>query len=208
MKAIGNLLLAILGIILISFSLKLLLIDKSDEYAQIIGGVVFGLLMIYPSFKKDGASNVEKFVEKENIEVVIWWKRLIGFIIDYTVIILLYSVIAMLILPLITNLLNINNSDDIGFVFWILFLLIFVFYYIIQEYFFKTSIGKLAFKLKIVSTKANLSLGLEKGANPTLFQVFVRTIVRLLFFIDIFFFLFKRPIGLHDIISKTIVIKK
>lgn len=208
MRGIKNLLIGLIGIIFIGVSLKLLLVDNSDEYVKMIGATLFGLFLIYPIFKKDTTTDVEKFIENQNIEVVIWWKRLVGFIIDYTVIILLNSVIAMLILPLITSLLNINNSDDIGFVFWVLFLIIFIFYYMIQEYFFKTTIGKLAFKLKIVSAKTNISLGSEKAKNPTLFQIFVRTIVRLLFFIDIFFFLFKRPIGLHDIISKTIVIKK
>ena len=208
MRGIKNLLIGLIGIIFIGVSLKLLLVDNSDEYVKMIGATLFGLFLIYPIFKKDTTTDVEKFIENQNIEVVIWWKRLVGFIIDYTVIILLNSVIAMLILPLITSLLNINNSGDIGFVFWVLFLIIFIFYYMIQEYFFKTTIGKLAFKLKIVSAKTNISLGSEKAKNPTLFQIFVRTIVRLLFFIDIFFFLFKRPIGLHDIISKTIVIKK
>lgn len=208
MRGIKNLLIGLIGIIFIVVSLKELLIDNSDEYVKMIGATLFGLFLIYPIFKKDKTTDVEKFIKNQNIEVVIWWKRLIGFIIDYTVIILLNSVIAMLILPLITNLLNINNSEDIGFVFWVLFLLIFIFYYMTQEYFFKTTIGKLAFKLKIVSAKTNISLGSEKAKNPTLFQIFVRTIVRLLFFIDIFFFLFMRPIGLHDIISKTIVIEK
>ena len=208
MRGIKNLLIGLIGIIFIGVSLKLLLVDNSDEYVKMIGATLCELFLIYPIFKKDTTTDVEKFIENQNIEVVIWWKRLVGFIIDYTVIILLNSVIAMLILPLITSLLNINNSGDIGFVFWVLFLIIFIFYYMIQEYFFKTTIGKLAFKLKIVSAKTNISLGSEKTKNPTLFQIFVRTIVRLLFFIDIFFFLFKRPIGLHDIISKTIVIKK
>jgi len=208
MRGIKNLLIAFLGMIFIGVSLKSLIIDNSDEYVKMIGATLFGLFLIYPIFKKDLTTDVEKFIDNQNIEVVIWWKRLIGFLIDYTIIILLNSVIAMLILPLITNLLNINNSDDIGFVFWVLFLLIFIFYYVIQEYFFKTTVGKLLFKLKIVSAKTNIFLGSEKSTNPTLFQVFVRTIVRLLFFIDIFFFLFKRPIGLHDIISKTIVTKK
>jgi len=83
-----------------------------------------------------------------------------------------------------------------------------VFYYTIQEYLFQTTIGKLPFKLKVVSTKPNAFVKTEAGSNPTFFQVLIRSLTRLLFAIDIFFFLFKRPIGLHDIISKTIVIKK
>jgi len=66
----------------------------------------------------------------------------------------------------------------------------------------------LPFKLKVVSTKPNAFVKTEAGSNPAFFQVLIRSLTRLLFAIDIFFFLFKRPIGLHDIISKTIVIKK
>ena len=111
MRGIKNLLIGLIGIIFIGVSLKLLLVDNSDEYVKMIGATLFGLFLIYPIFKKDTTTDVEKFIENQNIEVVIWWKRLVGFIIDYTVIILLNSVIAMLILPLITSLLNINNSS-------------------------------------------------------------------------------------------------
>mgnify|MGYP006079527859 CR=1 FL=1 len=202
MKKIKNLLLAILGLIFIAFSVKLLIIDKSDKYAQIIGGVVFGLLMIYPSFKKDATTDVEKFVEKENIEIVIWWKRLLVFLIDFVILTLIYSTTMSLI-----NLLFEIRLDKL-YDPLIVFSPFVVFYYTIQEYLFQTTIGKLPFKLKVVSTKSNAFVKTEAGSNPTFFQVLIRSLTRLLFAIDIFFFLFKRPIGLHDIISKTIVIKK
>ena len=83
-----------------------------------------------------------------------------------------------------------------------------VFYYTIQEYLFQTTIGKVPFKLKVISTKSNPFFKKEGGSNLTFFQVLIRSLTRLLFVIDIFFFFFKRPIGLHDITSKTIVIKK
>jgi len=73
---------------------------------------------------------------------------------------------------------------------------------------FQTTIGKLPFRLKVVSTKSNAFVEKEAGSNPTFFQVLIRSLTRLLFVIDIFFFFFKRPIVLHDITSKTIVIKK
>ena len=83
-----------------------------------------------------------------------------------------------------------------------------VFYYTIQEYLFQTTLGKLPFKLKVISIKSNPLLKKEAGSNPTFFQILIRSLTRLVFVVDIFFFLFKRPIGLHDIISKTIVIHK
>jgi uncharacterized RDD family membrane protein YckC len=202
MKRIKNLLLAILGLIFIAFSVKLLIIDKSDKYAQIIGGVVFGLLMIYPSFKKDATTDVEKFVEKENIEIVIWWKRLLVFLIDFVILFFIY----LTTMNFIFNVFEIRLDQLYNPL--LLLSPFVVFYYTIQEYLFQTTIGKLPFKLKVVSTKPNAFVKTEAGSNPTFFQVLIRSLTRLLFAIDIFFFLFKRPIGLHDIISKTIVIKK
>ena len=84
MRGIKNLLIGLIGIIFIGVSLKLLLVDNSDEYVKMIGATLFGLFLIYPIFKKDTTTDVEKFIENQNIEVVIWWKRLVGFIIDYT----------------------------------------------------------------------------------------------------------------------------
>ena len=202
MKRIKNLLLAILGLIFIAFSVKLLIIDKSDKYAQIIGGVVFGLLMIYPSFKKDATTDVEKFVEKENIEIVIWWKRLLVFLIDFVILFFIY----LTTMNFIFNVFEIRLDQLYNPL--LLLSPFVVFYYTIQEYLFQTTIGKLPFKLKVVSTKPNAFVKTEAGSNPAFFQVLIRSLTRLLFAIDIFFFLFKRPIGLHDIISKTIVIKK
>ena len=201
-RFIKDLLLVLLGVIFIAFSLKLLIIDKSDEYAQIIGGLVFGLLMIYPSFKKDSASNVEKFVEKENIEVVIWWKRLISFLIDFIVLCFIYSITMTIILKFFQIRIDKLYGGPLTISPF------FVFYYTVQEYLFQTTIGKLPFRLKVVSTKSNAFIDKEAGSNPTFFQILIRSLTRLLFVIDIFFFFFKRPIGLHDITSKTIVIKK
>lgn len=92
MRGIKNLLIGLIGIIFIVVSLKELLIDNSDEYVKMIGATLFGLFLIYPIFKKDTTTDVEEFIKNQNIEVVIWWKRLIGFIIDYTVIILLRAI--------------------------------------------------------------------------------------------------------------------
>ena len=180
----------------------MLIIDKSDKYAQIIGGVVFGLLMIYPSFKKDATTDVEKFVEKENIEIVIWWKRLLVFLIDFVILFFIY----LTTMNFIFNVFEIRLDQLYNPL--LLLSPFVVFYYTIQEYLFQTTIGKLPFKLKVASTKPNAFVKTEAGSNPTFFQVLIRSLTRLLFAIDIFFFLFKRPIGLHDIISKTIVIKK
>ena len=205
MKAIRNLLSAIIGVIFIAFLLKLLIIDKSDEYVRIFGGVVFSLLLIYPLFKKNKkntTTNVEEFIESEKIIGVIWWKRLIGFLIDFIIILFFYSITMAFIWEFFEIRLDkLYNSLIVLSPFV-------VFYYTIQEYLFQTTTGKVPFKLKVVSTKSNAFVEKEAGSNPTFFQILIRSLTRLLFVIDIFFFFFKRPIGLHDITSKTIVIKK
>tara|TARA_B100000768_G_C11168255_1_gene327532 strand:- start:213 stop:821 length:609 start_codon:yes stop_codon:yes gene_type:complete len=202
MKKIGKLLLAIIGIIFIAFLLKLLIIDKNDEYVRIFGGLVFSLLLIYLLFKKYSTTDVEKFIEKENIDIVIWWKRLLTFLIDFVILIFIYST-TMSLIDLLFEIRLDKEYDPL-----IVFSPFVVFYYTIQEYLFQTTIGKLPFKLKVVSAKSNDFVKTEAGSNPTFFQVFIRSLTRLFFAIDIFFFLFKRPTGLHDITSKTIVIKK
>lgn len=202
MKGYKNLLFGITGILFIAVSLKSLLIDSSDEYMKMIGGVLFGLFLIYPIFKKNNHTDVEKFIESKNIIGVIWWKRLITFFIDFIILLFFYSITMIFILKLFeTRLDKLYNP-------LFLFSPFVVFYYTIQEYLFQTTLGKLPFKLKVISTKSNPLLKKEAGSNPTFFQILIRSLTRLVFVVDIFFFLFKRPIGLHDITSKTIVIHK
>lgn len=202
MKGYKNLLFGITGILFIAVSLKSLLIDSSDEYMKMIGGVLFGLFLIYPIFKKNNQTDVEKFIESKNIIGVIWWKRLITFFIDFIILLFFYSITMIFILKLFeTRLDKLYNP-------LFLFSPFVVFYYTIQEYLFQTTLGKLPFKLKVISTKLNPLLKKEAGSNPTFFQILIRSLTRLVFVVDIFFFLFKRPIGLHDITSKTIVIHK
>tara|TARA_B100000795_G_scaffold210722_1_gene164281 strand:- start:966 stop:1550 length:585 start_codon:yes stop_codon:yes gene_type:complete len=193
MKTIKNLFFIIIGSIMILFSLKLLIIDGSNEYAKIIGGICFGMVFIYPSLKKDSKTTSEIFVEKEDLEIPIWWKRLIGFIIDYIIILIIYSLTLSLILQVYeVRLDKLFNSNFLLAPFY-------VFYYFIQEYIFNTSIGKSIFKLRVVSA--------INGDKPTLTQIIIRSFTRLLP-IDLFFFFTKRPIGLHDIVSKTVLLTK
>jgi uncharacterized RDD family membrane protein YckC len=193
MKKIKNLFFIIIGSIMILISLKLLITDKSNEYVQIIGGICLGMLFIYPSLKKDSKTTSEIFVEKEDLEIPIWWKRLIGYIIDYIIILIIYS----LTINLISQAYEVRLFNTIALA--APFYIFYIFYYFIQEYIFNTSIGKLIFKLRVVSA--------VKGDKPTFTQIIIRTFTRLIP-IDIFFFFTKRPIGLHDIVSKTVVLIK
>jgi uncharacterized RDD family membrane protein YckC len=193
MKTVKNLLFILIGSMMILGAFKLLLIDGSNEYAKILGLLTFGVIFIYPSLKKDSKTESEKFTEKENIDIPIWWKRLIGFIIDYIIIAFIFSTTLFIIEKI--------YGVRISRLYNPLLLLspFIVFYYGIQELLFNTSIGKMVFKLKVVSAITN--------DKPTLMQVVIRSFSRLIP-IDIFFYIVKRPIGLHDIISKTVVIKK
>lgn len=195
MKAIGNLLIGILGIGMIFYVFYNLLGFSGKDYDNetMFGGIIFGLLLIWISFKKDKKTTVENFVEEENITIPLWWKRLIGFLMDFIIILVIYS----LFVSISTQIYNTRIDKIYSPLF--LFSPFIVFYYSLQEYLFNSSIGKMIFKLKIVSAKTN--------RKPTFSQILIRSISRLIP-IDIFFYLFKRPIGLHDIISKTVVIKK
>lgn len=195
MKGIGNLLYGILGIGFILFAIYNFLGFSDIKYGSgaIFTGMTLGLFLIWISFKKDKKTISEKFIEKENLEMPIWWKRLISFIIDFFIIVVIYSIT----INLITKTYNIRL--DKLFSPLVIFAPFLIFYYFIQEYAFNTSIGKLIFRLRVVS-----AIEYEK---PTLTQVLIRSFIRVIP-IDLFFFFTKRPIGLHDIVSKTVVLIK
>lgn len=195
MKAIGNLLIGILGIGMIFFVIYNLFGFSGKDYdnGTMFGGIIFGILLIWISFRKDKKTTAENYVEEENITIPLWWKRLVGFVIDFIIILVIYSLFVSISAEIY------NTRIDKIYNPLLLISPFIVFYYSLQEYLFNTSIGKIIFKLKIVSAKTN-----EK---PTFSQILIRSLTRLIP-IDIFFYLFKRPIGLHDILSKTVVIKK
>ena len=196
MKTILNLLSGILGVVIIFIILCDVsgLINSKLEPETIYGGLTFSIFLIWVSLKKN-KTTTETFFEKENIEIPIWWKRFLGFSIDFFIILILYSLIATVIA-------NSNYSLNMGEFygpFFLIFSPLFVFYYSLQEYFFKTSIGKSIFKLKIVSANEDSQL--------SFFQILIRNLSKLyLNHITFWFFTVKKPIGLHDILSKTGVV--
>ena len=70
MKKMKNAFYIIVGGLMIIFSLKSIIIDGSEEYAKIIGLLIFGLIFIYPSLKKDSKTASENFIEEGNISVM------------------------------------------------------------------------------------------------------------------------------------------
>ncbi len=192
MKKFKNFMFISLGLIFIISSIKLLF-DGSTNYIFIISGILFGILFIYPSFQKETKSDSEKFIEQEDIEVPIWWKRFLGFLIDNLVILILYTLIVLIIFNLYSIRIDISSHPVL------LYSLFMTFYYSIQEFIFNTTIGKSVFKLMVISTSTEEKL--------SLLTVLLRTFSRFIPF-DVLFFFSKRPVGLHDMISKTVVVTK
>ena len=195
MKTIGNLFVGIFGILMIFFGIYSLLGFSDSQYDNetMISGVIFGSLLIWISSKKDKKTAVDHFIEKERITITLWWKRLIGFVVDFTIIMIVYS--------LTINVINEIYGARIDRMYHPVLLIspFILFLYSLQEYVFNTSIGKTIFNLKIVSAKTN--------GKPTFIQIVVRSLIRLIPF-DAFFYISKRPVGLHDVISNTLVIRK
>ena len=120
--------------------------------------------------------------------------RLINYIIDNIVILILFvffSYITYLFL------LNSNINSNFEFNHWH-YLLFYNFYYIILEKTTTKTVGKFLTKTKIVSKNFD---------NLTLEQIIIRSFSRILVF-EVFFYFTKNPIGLHDKLSNTIVIKE
>jgi uncharacterized RDD family membrane protein YckC len=196
MKTILNLLSSILGIgILFIILCDILgLINFNSEPETIYGGLTFSLFLIWDSLKKN-KTTTETFFEKENIEIPIWWKRFVGFSVDFIIISILYALITTAIA---FSDISLKINETYG-AFFFIFSPLFVFYYSLQEYFFKTSIGKSIFKLKIVSANEDSQL--------SFFQILIRTLSKLyLGHINFWLFTVKKPLGLHDILSKTAVV--
>ena len=221
MKTILNLLSGILGVVIIFIILCDVsgLINSKLEPETIYGGLTFSIFLIWVSLKKNKTTTTETFFEKENIEIPIWWKRFIGFSIDFFIVVIICALVGAIITqslilkivefsgPFILifypinffyNFFNNLLGEFYGSIF-LVFYPLFVFYYSLQEYFFKTSIGKSIFKLKVVST--------IEDSQPSFFQILIRTLSKFfLGHINCWFFTVKKPIGLHDILSKTGVV--
>jgi len=151
-------------------------------------------------------------MENENIElndkdVVIFTaskiKRIINFIIDLLFILILIVIIGILcgLYLLILEMFNIKDPVNIEKLFdnkiinIILNSIVIFLYYIFFEGIFGKSLAKFITKTKVVD---------KNFLKPRLFQIFIRTIVRLIPFEFLSFI--KSDIGLHDNLSKTYVV--
>ncbi|SHH52515.1 RDD family protein [Flavobacterium defluvii] len=118
--------------------------------------------------------------------------RFINFVIDFTVIFILF----FLLVPVVEQFLPLVNRIQFS-IYRIGSLLSFIaFYYILLEYKTQKTLGKIITKTKVVNFEGN---------KPDLTDIISRTFCRLIPF-DRFSFLFSRN-GFHDAISRTKVIK-
>ena len=196
MKTILNLLLGILGIVVIFVILCVFLglINYDLEPETIFGGLTWAIFFIAVSLKKN-KTETEIFFEQDNIDKPIWWKRFVGFVIDFSIVTIIYLILVLSLSEMFGNRIDFECGPVL--IFSVLYLL----YFSIQEYFFKTSIGKSVFKLKVVNTYLDKHL--------TFTQIVIRNLTKFfLIHINFFFFMVKKPIGLHDILSKTAVVYK
>ncbi|MBT3209774.1 MAG: hypothetical protein HN704_12690 [Bacteroidetes bacterium] len=119
-------------------------------------------------------------------------KRFINFLID-TVSILILFFLSLKALLFILELSNYDFNLDIN----IILILLYVIYYMVFEGITGRSFGKYLTHTKVVSSNNN---------RPTFMQIFIRTLVRLIF-IEVISFLSKNPNGWHDKLSNTKVIE-
>lgn len=195
MNTIIKLAWGILGIVILTIIIFdfIGLIDLYLDGETVFGALTSGLFLIWVSLKKD-KTVTENYFDNVKIEIPFWWKRLIGFLIDFIIVVFIYS----LVVTTVSKLYNLRIDKLYNPV--IIIIPFFLFYYCILEYIFLTTIGKLIFKLKVVSAITS--------QKPTFIQIIIRTFSRFVVHLDFFSFLFKRPIGLHDILSKTAVIDR
>ena len=121
-----------------------------------------------------------------------WQKRLVNYIID-TVCIIVIFIILLRIIPYAVKGLPFDFELDVN----IVLLVIYVLYYLILEGLTGRTVGKVLTKTRTVNFQ-------EK--RPSIGQVLIRTLMRLLF-IEVFSFFSKIPDGWHDRVSNTKVIE-
>lgn len=119
--------------------------------------------------------------------------RLINFIVDTVVWLILYFSIAYIFDHYFVRF----NSYLVNYVYSIsLGLILYLVYYSALEFYFRRTLGKFLTRTKVAD---------RDGGEITFLTIFKRTISRLIP-IDIFYYLFSKK-GLHDRLSNTLVIK-
>lgn len=128
----------------------------------------------------------------KNNYIAVNYKRLINFLID-TIVILLFFILIILLFYKILNIAKLEIELEIHN--WHFFV-IYNLYYVFFEKITGKTLGKIITKTKVVTMNSE---------HITWKSVIIRSLARILLF-EVFLYLKKYPIGLHDKISNTIVI--
>jgi len=143
--------------------------------------------------------------KKVDIQPVSWRRRLIGYLIDLSVLsVIFFTLLAVINFYYIQNSFTVVDENGIfeslsSSIFWTyLFPIIVTFlYYFLLESIAGRTVGKV-----ITGTKIMVR---EEGVKPNVVKVFLRTLTRFFPF-EIFSFLSKHPVGWHDSIVNIIVV--
>jgi len=139
---------------------------------------------------------LEKKVEGEKLEVskVKSWVRFVHFFVDIITIFLIYIFVVGIITTLFID--EVNPMIAEATLPFLLFVFSF-FYYIILEYKYQVTVGKILMKTKVV---------MKDGSVPELSDIIARTFCRIIPF-DRISYLFTKN-GFHDRLSSTMVVKQ
>jgi uncharacterized RDD family membrane protein YckC len=123
----------------------------------------------------------------------IWTKRIINYIIDSIVIIILFLAFISFLLPILLKSIKSEFVFDIN----IILVIIYFLYYFVFETLTRRTVGKFFTKTIVVSVT---------NKKPSIGQFLVRTLLRFMF-IEVISYFTHRPVGWHDRLSNTVVIE-
>jgi len=132
-----------------------------------------------------------EFALNSNIQIAEKSQRLVNYVVDRFLISIFSSLFSLFFI--FSNL----AIKETSFLFIVIYTIIHILYYFIFELSSGQTIGK-----KITKTKV-----IRKGTGKiNFFNIFIRTFTRLIF-LDVYSYLFGNEIGMHDILSNTLVVK-
>lgn len=134
---------------------------------------------------------------KVDLEPVGWKRRLAGRFIDFILINLVIVLILVLWLSLSKQ--NLEELEALNTILLVILLLTPFLYYFLLESIFGTSVGKAIVGTKVVKYK--------DGSKPDLVAILKRTLGRYIPF-DPLSYISNKPVGWHDAVSGTVVVKK
>lgn len=130
-----------------------------------------------------------------------WYKRLTNLTID----LLTIEILTLVILSILRNIglgveqnVEVRNHVVLYYFSFFTYISIFLLYYFFMEFFTGKTLGK-------ILTRSVVEVNNYGSGKRKISSFVIRTITRLLVF-EVFYFFKKRPIGLHDKISKTLVV--